>query len=179
MSAPLTVTLCQLCLLFSQYAILIPVPCKTLQSTTDIIVNFTSTAMGSNATYQCRDGSSDVYTTQCTSDGVWEPNPNSTLDCTSPAKIMVYATYTMQSTCSHSLYIHCFKARWRKEKYIPVIPPSPSLSLFSQYNCHCTSHWRESGNHCHNDCSSYCSYHYCSDCSDPNGQLLCLEKKCT
>ena len=38
--------------------------------------------MGSNATYQCRDGSSDVYTTQCTSDGVWEPNPNSTLDCT-------------------------------------------------------------------------------------------------
>ena len=37
--------------------------------------------MGSNATYQCRHGSSDVYTTQCTSDGVWEPNPNSTLDC--------------------------------------------------------------------------------------------------
>ena len=56
--------------------------CETLQSTTDIIVNLTSTAMGSNATYQCRDGSSDVYTTQCTSDGVWEPNPNSTLDCT-------------------------------------------------------------------------------------------------
>ena len=58
------------------------VPCETLQSTTDIIVNLTSTAMGSKATYQCRDGSSDVYTTQCTSDGVWEPNPNSTLDCT-------------------------------------------------------------------------------------------------
>ena len=38
--------------------------------------------MGSNATYQCRDGSSDVYTTQCTSDGVWEPNLKSTLDCT-------------------------------------------------------------------------------------------------
>ena len=38
--------------------------------------------MGSNATYQCRDGTSDVYSTQCTSDGVWEPNPNSTLDCT-------------------------------------------------------------------------------------------------
>ena len=37
--------------------------------------------MGSNATYQCRNGSSDVYTTHCTSDGVWEPNPNSTLDC--------------------------------------------------------------------------------------------------
>ena len=60
------------------------VSCETLQSTTDIIVNLTSTAMGSNATYQCRDGSSDVYTTQCTSDGVWEPNPNSTLDCTVP-----------------------------------------------------------------------------------------------
>ena len=44
-------------------------------------MNLTSTVMGSNATYQCRDGSSDVYTTQCTSDGVWEPNPNSTLDC--------------------------------------------------------------------------------------------------
>ena len=58
------------------------VPCEILQSTTDIIVNLTSTAMGSNATYQCRNGSSDVYTTQCTSDGVWEPNPNSTLDCT-------------------------------------------------------------------------------------------------
>ena len=56
--------------------------CETLQSTENIIVNFASTAMGSNATYQCRDGSSDVYTTQCTSDGVWEPNPNSTLDCT-------------------------------------------------------------------------------------------------
>ena len=61
-----------------------PVPCETLQSTTDIIVNLTSTAMGSNATYQCRDGSSDVYTTQCTSDRVWEPNPNSILDCTPP-----------------------------------------------------------------------------------------------
>ena len=59
-----------------------PVPCEALQSTTVIIVNLTSTAMGSTATYQCRDGSSDVYTTQCTSDGVWEPNPNSTLDCT-------------------------------------------------------------------------------------------------
>ena len=63
------------------------VPCETLQSTTDIIVNFTSTAMGSNATYQCRNGSSDVYTTQCTSDGVWEPNPNSTLNCTPPGII--------------------------------------------------------------------------------------------
>jgi hypothetical protein len=36
-----------------------------------------STAVGSNATYQCRDGPTDVYTTQCTSTGVWDPN----LDC--------------------------------------------------------------------------------------------------
>ena len=64
------------------------VSCETLQSTTDIIVNLTSTVMGSNATYQCRDGSSDVYTTQCTSDGVWEPNPNSTLDCTTTGKML-------------------------------------------------------------------------------------------
>ena len=59
----------------------ISVLCETLQSTESIIVNLTSTAMGSNATYQCKDGSSDVYTTQCTSDRVWEPNPNSSLDC--------------------------------------------------------------------------------------------------
>ena len=69
------------------YLTIVSVPCETLQSTTDIIVNLTSTIMGSNATYQCRDGSSDVYTTQCTSDGVWEPNPKSTLDCRIPGKI--------------------------------------------------------------------------------------------
>ena len=69
------------------------VSCETLQSTTDIIVNFTSTAMGSNATYQCKDGPSDVYTTQCTSDGVWEPNPNSTLDCTAPEDYNTGTTY--------------------------------------------------------------------------------------
>ena len=68
----------------NSHNIIFPVPCETLQSTTDIIVNLTSSTMGSNATYQCRDGSSDVYTTQCTSDGVWEPNPNSILDCTPP-----------------------------------------------------------------------------------------------
>ena len=66
---------------FIYHLFIISVLCETLQSTENIIVNFTSTGMGSNATYQCRDGSSDVYTTQCTSDGVWEPNPNSTLDC--------------------------------------------------------------------------------------------------
>ena len=88
------------------------VPCETLQSTTDIIVNLTSTAMGSSATYQCRDGSSDVYTTQCTSDGVWEPNPNSTyctgtgdgvweldpnstVESTPPGIVIVYAICTI------------------------------------------------------------------------------------
>ena len=40
-----------------------------------------STAMGSNATYQCRDGPTDVHPTQCTSTGVWDPHPLSTLDC--------------------------------------------------------------------------------------------------
>ena len=68
--------------IYMYVSLYISVLCETLQSTEDIIVNFTSTAMGSNATYQCRDGSSEVYTTQCTSDGVWEPNPKSTLDCT-------------------------------------------------------------------------------------------------
>ena len=67
---------------FIYYLFIISVLCEILQSTENIIVNFTSTTMASNATYQCRNGSSDVYTTQCTSDGVWEPNPNSTLDCT-------------------------------------------------------------------------------------------------
>ena len=57
--------------------------CEELESTDTIIVHITSTAMGSNATYQCRDDpSDDVYTTQCTSDGVWDPNPLSTVDCT-------------------------------------------------------------------------------------------------
>ena len=30
-----------------------------------MIVNMSSTNVGSNATYQCRDGPTDVYTTQC------------------------------------------------------------------------------------------------------------------
>ena len=72
---------------FIYHLFIISVMCEILHSTKNIIVNFTSTVMGSNATYQCRDGSSDVYTTQCTSDGVWEPNPNSTLDCIPPGKM--------------------------------------------------------------------------------------------
>ena len=65
-------------------------------------MNLTSTAMGSIPIYQCRDGSTDVYTTQCTSDGVWEPNPNSTLDCTTTGVqgVMQYCDYHM-----HVLFI--------------------------------------------------------------------------
>ena len=40
-----------------------------------IIVNMSSTAEDSTATYQCRDGPTVVYTTQCTSTGVWNPHP--------------------------------------------------------------------------------------------------------
>ena len=58
------------------------VECPTLKSTDAIIVYMSSTAVGSTATYQCRDGPTDVYTTQCTSTGVWDPHPLSTLDCT-------------------------------------------------------------------------------------------------
>ena len=52
-----------------------------LKSTDIIIVNMSSTEEGSTATYQCRDGPTDVHTTQCTSSGVWDPSPLSTLDC--------------------------------------------------------------------------------------------------
>ncbi|CAI8024761.1 Leucine-rich repeat and fibronectin type-III domain-containing protein 5, partial [Geodia barretti] len=57
------------------------IDCPTLNSTDTMIVNMSSTAVGSTATYQCRDGPTDVYTTQCTSTGVWDPHPLSTLDC--------------------------------------------------------------------------------------------------
>ncbi|CAI8019945.1 Leucine-rich repeat and fibronectin type-III domain-containing protein 5 [Geodia barretti] len=44
--------------------IILPIDCPTLKSTDTIIVNMSSTAVGSTATYQCRDGPTDVYTTQ-------------------------------------------------------------------------------------------------------------------
>ena len=87
-----TVSYCDIFILFCHChccifcLFIIWVSCELLQSTTNIILNLTSTAMGSIATYQCRDGSSDVYTTQCTSDEVWEPNPYSTVDCRKPSK---------------------------------------------------------------------------------------------
>ena len=123
--------------------------------------------MGSNATYQCRDGSSDVYTTQCTSDGVWEPNPNSThctdtsdgvweLDPNStqdyepPGIVIFYAIYTILNQLVLKLYTHCCKAKWGDDLV--------SLSLFlcsyyNQRNFHCTTHWSDSGNADHSDCS--------------------------
>ena len=58
------------------------VVCEEINSSETIIVNISSTTVGSKATYQCRDGSTDVYTTQCTSHGVWDPHPLSSLDCT-------------------------------------------------------------------------------------------------
>ena len=63
------------------------VHCAALTSTDAIIVTVTSTITGSNATYHCRDEPSNIHTTQCTG-GVWEPNPNVTLDCTKPAGIL-------------------------------------------------------------------------------------------
>ena len=70
----------------------------------------TSTAIGSNATYHCRDRPSDVYTTQCTSDGVWEPNPNSTLDCiTSGTGIMTTVMPNIQfNYCSDWAFINLY-----------------------------------------------------------------------
>ena len=46
-------------------------------------MNFTTTMFGYNATYHCQDDTSEMYTTQCTSAGVWEPDPNA-LNCTDP-----------------------------------------------------------------------------------------------
>ena len=42
------------------------------------VINFTSTTLGSIATYQCRADVSDVHIARCTSDGVWWPEPNIT-----------------------------------------------------------------------------------------------------
>ena len=98
-------------LAMANFAISIPyiVLCETLQSTTDIIVKLISTAMGSNATYQCRDGSSDVHTTQCTSDGVWEPNPNSTLDCIPPGKMLaVFYLYNCDIQLLSSYHVYSY-----------------------------------------------------------------------
>ena len=44
-------------------------------------MNFTTTMFGYNATYHCQGDPSEIYTAQCTSAGVWEPDPNA-LNCT-------------------------------------------------------------------------------------------------
>ena len=77
---------------FLYYISAFTVPCDMLKSTDTIIVNMSSTAVGSTATYQCRDGPTDVYTTQCTSTGVWDPHPLSTLDCSKETGNKLYMT---------------------------------------------------------------------------------------
>ena len=59
--------------------------CGILQFPVNVTKNVTTTTLGSTATYQCRDGltPSDTHTTQCTSGGVWEPDP-SALTCREP-----------------------------------------------------------------------------------------------
>ncbi|CAI8046609.1 Leucine-rich repeat and fibronectin type-III domain-containing protein 5 [Geodia barretti] len=69
---------------------IVSIDCPTLNSTDTMIVNMSSTAVGSTATYQCRDGPTDVYTTQCTSTGVWDPSP----DCTSKEAESLFERYS-------------------------------------------------------------------------------------
>ena len=70
-------------LVLSEYCTTGYCPLASMVSCGSALVNMSSTAVGSTATYQCRDGPTDVYTTQCTSTGDWDPLPLSTLDCTS------------------------------------------------------------------------------------------------
>ena len=60
------------------------VECEALQSTDTMTVNITSTALGSTATYRCKDDLSVVYTSQCTGNGAWDPDPLTTSNCTLP-----------------------------------------------------------------------------------------------
>ena len=57
------------------------IDCGAPLITGNITVNFTTTMFGYNTTYHCQGDPSEIYTTQCTSAGVWEPDPN-TLNCT-------------------------------------------------------------------------------------------------
>ena len=43
-----------------------------------VVINFTSTTLGSITTYQCRDDLSNIHIARCTSDGAWWPEPNIT-----------------------------------------------------------------------------------------------------
>ena len=67
------------------------------------MVNMSSTAVGSTATYQCRDGPTDVYTTQCISTGVWDPLSLSTLDCT---KSVVPGQHCMCLLLNKPVFVH-------------------------------------------------------------------------
>ena len=77
--------------------------CEGLQSTEDFIVNVTSTTIGSKATYQCRNGSSEVYITQCISEGVWEPYPNTARDCGSMIIPLYFHMIRIQISLSYSV----------------------------------------------------------------------------
>ena len=76
-------TSCIICVFFSESSI----DCGAPQLPVNVTTNFTTTTLGSTATYQCRDGltPSDTHTTQCTSGGVWEPHP-SALTCREPGE---------------------------------------------------------------------------------------------
>ena len=56
----------------------ISVECDTPLNSTEVIVYYSSTTLGSNATYHCRDDESVVYTSQCIDGGVWWPDINIT-----------------------------------------------------------------------------------------------------
>ena len=64
------------------------IDCGAPQITGNITVNFTTTMFGYNATYHCQGDPSKIYTTQCTSAGVWEPDPN-TLKCSQSGIVSV------------------------------------------------------------------------------------------
>ena len=62
-------------------------------------MNFTTTMFGYNATYYCQGDPSEIYTTQCTSAGVWEPDPN-TLNCTDPKNLNCTDSKTLECNVS-------------------------------------------------------------------------------
>ena len=84
------------------------------------MVNMSSTAVGSIATYQCRDGPTDVYTTQCTSTGVWDPHPLSTLDCTE------------SNGPGRHLFLPCCSLQ---NKLLLFVLIKPQLSLTNMFMC--------------------------------------------
>ena len=52
---------------------------------------YSSTTLGSTATYHCRDDESVVYTSQCIDGGVWWPDINITCNKRGIVSILYYA----------------------------------------------------------------------------------------